>query len=311
MGIELLVKEEKLEITKENFADSIKKIKKELEPGMPVMIHNYSHSSLSMSRNSDRRYFFFSGGNLSEKGYFDIQKGSRNSGYIDMDKEKDDSYRIALKNEDDAGIFLSLPEFWTHEQYNEGTFSSSGPETWHSHHSAGTKTALVGRDLEDKFPGAFNALRFIMSSTRFQLPIPYARQEYLITEIGDSNLNHEEEKRDSLTHRIARVRAALNLLELAGSELKEFSDNLCARQVGWFHEGVQRFREKGYPVNSEDYLIFKCCNPNEERNIAFLRTEGVQRYGEMFILPYNQGKEKLIEHAFSDENVNKLYPAGR
>ncbi len=306
MGIELLIAEDKSEITKENFADSVEQIRGALKPGMPVMVHNYSRSSLNYTRGNEARVLFFSGGSLDDNGKFNMQEDT-NSFYVDMGKEDNSSYMI--KQASDGLVGMGLPNIWTQEQYNEGTFSPEGPSRWTSTHESGTRRVLIGEHLAQEFPDAFNALRFAVNSTHFYLPIPYARQKYLITDIGERT--GEDFEKDKLTHRIARIRGIMNLLELAIDQTKEFTDPfpLSASQVGWYRNGVEYFREQGYPVNAEDYLINKGVKPSKERNIVFIKTEGTLQYGEMYILPYGERKS-LVELAVSDGVVGKIYPAG-
>ena len=85
-------------------------------------------------------------------------------------------------------------------------------------------------------------------------------------------------------------------------------DKLIAKHVGWYREGVKIFRVDGHPVAGDDYLVQELSHPS--RRIAFVKTGKGIRYGETYILPFNDSIDRLVEFAFSEGMVKKHYNHG-
>jgi hypothetical protein len=311
MGIELATSKGKSEINGENFAESMQRLENMLEPGTPVMFQKYRSNNLSMGGGRHaQRLLFFSGGKLSREGVFNLQKGKRNFSYVTINEKDSTSYQVvhhwqeALDNHR-----LSVPKSWTMRQYNEGTFSPAGPSEWNSFHSAGTEEIVVGDILTEKFPDAMHALRFGRDAVYFDLHSFYSMQSYLVTEIGDKGIRGEQEsQRETQTHRIACLRACMNLINEAEREIGEYHNSVIAKHVGWFRDGTQRLRDGGHPVDDRDYLVQELSHPS--RSVAFVKTGKGIKYGETYILPFSEKMDNIVELAFSEDMVRKHYPHG-
>lgn len=311
MGINLATEKGETTITKENFSDSLGALEQMLEPGMPVIIQNFSWNSLAYGGGRrNQNILFFSGGHVSKKGVFDLEKGKRNFSCVQVYKNDHESYRVinALSSEL-TNYTLAVPSNWTANQYNEGTFSRLGGVSWQSLHSAGTEKIFVGRNLLEQFPEAFRALQFARDAIRFELNPFYSHQNKLIHYEGEKINDEKEKQRTRETTRIACLRASANLLVRADHELTQEDSFFNVTEIGCSSKDLQRFREKGYPVEKQDCIVYEISHPY--RAIAFVKTNNISFVGEVYVLPYNEQSEEIVKLAFSNDFVKKYYPFGR
>ncbi len=297
-------------INKDNFAESMRSLEKILRPGTPIMFQNYHSSSLHFGGRHAQRILFFSGGRLSKKGVFNLQKGRRNFCYAQISEKDPAAYDIIIQPDEELnGYNIKVPRSWTRQQYNEETFSPAGPHLFSSLHSEGTEQIIAKDSLARRFPDAMRALRFARDSVYFNLNSFYAVQNHEITEIGDTRPDCEQEKQRSLqTNRIACVRAVMNLLTEATREIEIHLESLVTHQIGWFSCRARSFRAQRYPVDDDDYLIQATSQPYKD--VAFVKIGGGMFAGEIYVLPVSRDMDQLVERAFSADMVKKHYPHG-
>lgn len=286
-----------------NFCASLEQVVSSLTPGMPVMLHTYRINDM-VSRSDSRKLFFSDGTFDRSRGIFGMQRGKRNYAFVDVG-EDGTPYRVVGGSSPYDCIQVHTPNFWVSTDINEGTFSNAGPSEIVSFHEKGTPEIALGQEVVDRFPDALQALTFGGDAVYFELPSTYAMPSYLITNVGDSRKIEEERK--SAMSKLARVRAAMVLLEGASAEGIAPVQWLTATQVGWFRDGVKMFRDRGFPVAAEDYLLREHHHP--QRNIAIVKPQG-EIYGSTFILPYRDELGPVVEAAFSPERVKTIYPRG-
>lgn len=247
---------------------------------------------------------------MDNDGIFNLQKGKRNHSYAIVSDKEPASYQLVRhKHERMDNHKANIPQSWTIKQYNEGTFSSAGPSEWHSSHRAGTSKIVIGKTLEEMFPDALKAIRFASDALYFDLHTFYSMPNYLVTEIGDEvKQSGSEILRTSVSHRLTCLRACMNLLNEANTEIGAYHNPVVANHVGWFHNGMNQLRADGHPVEGRDYLVRELSHPS--RNIAFVKTEKSIIFGATYILPFNENVEKIVELAFSESMIKKHYPHG-
>lgn len=289
------------ETDRDGFLTSLDQVVSSLTPGIPVMLHTYRVNDM-ISRSDSRKIFFSDGTFDRTRGIFGMQQGKRNYAVVEVG-EDGTVYRVVGGSSPYDSVQVNTPNFWMSHDFNEGTFSPSGGSTITSFHETGTPEIAIGQEVIDRFPEAVHALRFGSDALYFELPSTYAMPGYLITNIGDSRDVAEE--RMSAMSKIARVHASMALLSGASAEGIEPVNWLSATQVGHFRDGVKRFRERGFPVAAEDYLLREPHYP--QRNIAIVKPQGIL-YGSTFILPYRDELGPVVEAAFSPERVKKMYP---
>lgn len=307
MDMKLITKDGMSQITKENLNVSLKKLELILSKGTPVMFSNYFCADID-NRNRTQSYLFYSDGNVSLDGVFNIEKGKRNFSYLVVEEENPNSYQLIHYWQNELqNNKVSFPHVSKQNHYNENTFSRSGPSSWQTYEDRGTSQIIVGDILLEKFPEAINALNFAKDAVYFKLNSFYSNQNSLIRSNGDYKIKNQEGLRDAQTSQIALVRASLNLLNEARKTFNEYS-SIQANQLGEYRDGsVQDFRKIGYPVNLEDYLIQEISHPH--RNIALVKTNSVFQSGETYILPF-KGMNRVVGLAFCEEMIKKNYPHG-
>jgi hypothetical protein len=287
------------EINKDNFAESMQNLRDILLPGMPIMIRQYDQHQLSIHSET---VLFYSGGNLSDEGIFDIQKGKINFPYLHVDKEKPTSYWVYRQNEKDLDKFkLCIPETWTGTTYNENTFSPRGPSTELTFGGSGTEEVVIGKNLSRQFPDAVYALKFVGDAVPFRLDSFYSQEYQSIIE--KEKITDEQKRR--LAKRIT-LGACMNLIKEAAQEIKtDLIGGIVARQVESYIDGTEGFRKDSYPIDGKDYIIQEMPHPC--RRVAFVKTENV---GGACILPFNRKMKNIVELAFSEDMIRKYYPYG-
>jgi len=316
MAIKLTISTEVREINEQNFQTSLETIAAQLTPGTPVMLQNYSSSDLGLTRGKHiHNILFISDGYLHPHGTFSHQKGKRNFAFITSGYKHFQEYQIVHHWQEQLELDnnrLTIPHDWTREQYNEGTFSRSGPELWLSSHSAGTEEIIIGDQLKDRFPEAIDALKFTQDAIHFTLHPFYSHLGYLTTKIGDKSTpegNLKKDAREREARDLACLKAVVNLIAEANYEQSDRTFNhVHADQLGWYHEGGKYLRAKGVPVNDTDYLVREIMHP--QRNLAFVKLSKGMTVGETYILPASK-MDQIVESAFTEERIKKYYPYGK
>jgi hypothetical protein len=310
MRIKLITKEGESEITKDNFVESMQRLENMLKPGTPVMFQNFSWNDHPWGAKYIDRILLYSGGKLSSEGIFNIQKGKRNYVYATISKDDPNSYRFV--HQGDELLYnngLVTPKTWTSRESNEGTFSSAGTVEWTSFHKAGTTQLVIGDILNEQFPNALNELNYVRDAIYFNLDGFYSVQNYLITEIGDIGPRGEkEQQRTDQTHRIACVRACVNLLGEVKREVEQINNPLIVNQTGWYRDGAEPLRKMGLPIDNQDYIVKELQYPG--KIVAFIKVGKGIAFGETYILPHREEVEAMVERAFSEEIVARYYPHG-
>lgn len=315
MAIKLTIGTEQSEINEQNLQTSLETIAAQLTPGTPVMLQNYSSSDLGLTRGKHiHNILFISDGHLHPHGTFSHQKGKRNFAFITSGYTNFQEYQIVHHWQEKLELDhnrLTIPHDWTKEQFNEGTFSRSGPERWLSSHSAGTEEIIVGEKLLEKFPDAINSLKFAQEAINFKLNPFYSHLSYITTQIGDKSGSTgmaQQSLRERQSCDLACLKAVANLIGEAHQELSEFSfGGLSTDQLGWYREGGKYLRAKGIPVDDKDYHIHEISHPR--RNLAYVKVGKGLIFGETYILPA-RNMDKIVESAFTEERIKKHYPYG-
>ncbi|MBW2990214.1 hypothetical protein KY348_00755, partial [Candidatus Woesearchaeota archaeon] len=273
-GIKVIANKEEFEITKENLESSVKRLQTHLKKGTPVMVESWSYSSLIFGGgHKTKRHLFFSNGRKIEDDTFSVKKGKFSGAYADC-RGKDnmfESYTLTSIGGDNSinvsnkikSAIITLPHNWTMPQYNEGTFSPAGGISWTSRHGAGTSKIMLGDKVRELFPKALNAVRFVQDGATFDLDVWYSMPGYLVT---SKEIPKEEEGNrifESKLSRFASLQAAFRLIKQAGWELKTCSSSLHVRQIGFFQDGVEYYRDElGYPVDEDDYVVDDMMHPH-------------------------------------------------
>ena len=313
-NIELELQDKKIDINGKNYSEVMQTIDNIIEPGTPVLLQNFSWSGMGsgIPGKITKKILFLSGGHLSSQGVFNLEKGKKHHIYININininSNNQEDYRI-VKCHNHGSLDqhkLKIPHSWTRDQHNEGTFSPAPPQNWKSSHKAGTEKLIIGDQLIEQYSDALFSLMFSRDAIKFNLNPFYGQPFYLVTE-KDINQNGEEKRKDIATRGV-NLTACMNLIKKANKEINDYWDAITASQIGYFNEGVKRFREQKFPVDEKDYLIKELSHPR--RTLGFIKiNQGVIR-GENYILPLNEKMEELTELAFSDEFVKKFYPYG-
>jgi hypothetical protein len=302
MVVSFEIEGQPLRVTKNSFADDMRMLEERLEPGIPVLVQSFTWNDATLGGNFYvRRKLFFSDGTL-EEGVFGIQKGKRNVAFANLGEDPSQHSLHYPVTEAGGTIKVSFPGSWTMPQCNEGTFSNTGPHYWTSHHSSGTESVVIGRNLTEHYTDALLALQFARDAVRFKLDPFYAMQGYLVTEIGDGGGNQARDQRRTQGHRLASLRATQMLVREARRELEDRYEAIEIGQLGWWRSGAQPWQESGYPLHDTDYII---VGNNPRKVIGFVKVDGADTY----FLP-KDGCDALVELAFSPEHVKKFYPYG-
>ncbi|MBW2990894.1 hypothetical protein KY348_04265, partial [Candidatus Woesearchaeota archaeon] len=89
------------------------------------------------------------------------------------------------------------------------------------------------------------------------------------------------------------------------------SSSLHVRQIGFFQDGVEYYRDElGYPVDEDDYVVDDMMHPHKK--IAFIKVGVGGMYGRTYIHPCykTEGAEETVRKAFSKDMIKKYFPAG-
>jgi hypothetical protein len=287
-------KDDGLNLTKENFSEKIKQLEELLVPGTPVMFHTYHKTDIGIGKTYNNRLLFFSGGTLDSKGRFNVQKGKRNFCYVDLSELDPTCYRIVRQTDESLYNKLEPHRSWEQQHYNENTFSRAGPSTWMTFPSKGTTEILIGDLVEEKYPEAIKALKFARDAVYFELP-------YFYESICPVSSTDEERH---TTRKIMRLNITANLLEEAHEEIRKKITKNCRNSLTIWETGEIRAAHTNRPLLKEDYIVLESLHPS--RVLAYIKVKGCNG---AYILPAKKFA-KVVEYAFSKENIGKFYPYG-
>ncbi|MGM5480623.1 MAG: hypothetical protein ACQESC_04135 [Nanobdellota archaeon] len=296
-SIELIINNNQTNITKKNYSESLKKISESLELGTPILIEKYFGVVAPLGGINDKtHHLIISNGHIDEKGTFYSENGARNQAttrIIDNNQflshtpneKKDESQTIEFLNSMDHGTILSK-----------------------------TTKIVIGHKLKENYVDAYNKIKFGQGAVFFELDPFYSYPGKSIYDENQTSIDQLQE----LYVPAKCLDACVHLLEDSF-----FGEKTLIKKMKLNKEDVEFLREKYYPVEENDYILFKNCSlqdnnvellhqvnkeADEEFVIGFVKTNCSPNYRQTAILPYNIKMDEFVKSAFLDERINKFYP---
>jgi hypothetical protein len=296
-GIRVTHSQGEFDIGRYNFQESLKRLEEILTPDTLVFIHDIHK----------RKTIFFSDGTITYDSKFTIQKGKRNYSYVRVGDERAFDYRIASSDE---RLMSSPITTWLNEMSwwrNGRTLVPIDEALFSDVYKNETAAIVIGDSLKNTFPEAIQALEFARDAMHFELSTIYVSGKRNSLYGENDNLKDIRERQ---TQRTVNVSAIKNLLEL---ELRKTDQSFDPKydyfnviELGNCSESIMDIWRKKYPgigekMNKNDLVVYDNLKGVAA---AFLKLD----YGGAYILPVN-GNDQLIDSAFSEEMVKKIYPA--
>jgi hypothetical protein len=187
--------------------------------------------------------------------------------------------------------------------WNEGTFSPAGGQLFPQLQQGGTVEIVIGDSIRKDFPQAVGELEFARDAVQFELSSKYVSSDRILLS-GD--IRTKKDARVQQFQRVTCVLAVKNLLEQAlkatDPSFNPRSDFVDIAEFAYWEKASMDAWRKKYPkihLNDTDFTIHRVKGDF----LAFLKIKNYQTY----ILPVDTNA--LVDLAFSEEMVKKIYPA--
>jgi hypothetical protein len=302
--IEVILDNQRFSMNKSNASESLEAISKALAPGVPVLFDNFTLTDIFWRTFNSQNTLFYSDGCLNKDMSFGINSQSNNNyffvSFSGIDKtttiiNNQNKYypRMALSSDEFGGIFSDI------QRNNTGE---------------GTKTIVVGNNIDSMYPDKVKLLKFASESIGVKIPKFYSWAGDIFG-YGDKNI---KEMRTFANH-TATLHAITNLIK---ETMKTYMPNdafyLFASKISdlSFPEDmpIEDFKNNNF-VDNDDYAL-TFVNRQAKDTMALVNLKNSASVGEAFIRPVeNKGVilsphadyKNIITQSLSIENVQKYY----